>query len=186
MPKPKGSRNQPMAQAVTMEVESFLMGLTKAALADLVVDLVRGADGADLNGEELINAIQGYYRPVSRLRATAAVMGTPEPENVSGDLPYYQDARSALNKIRRGPQGVNHEFCLRFAFSEFCGWGQDKPNRRLTNDQARHTIEDATGHPIPEGFTCGDPNESTESILERYFWLVYYGKKTEDRAHENV
>lgn len=51
------------------EVHAFLASLSKAALADLVLDLVRRGEGDEsLDGPEMVRALRKAARPVLRAR----------------------------------------------------------------------------------------------------------------------
>lgn len=73
---------KPITQVESREACSFLDGFSKAALADLVVDLVRrNAGNEDLDGAELVAAIVAEAEPVMVARgdkmptAHAATLG---------------------------------------------------------------------------------------------------------------
>ena len=56
---------KPITQVDSHEAWSFLSGFSKAALADIVVDLVRrNAGSEDLDGAELVAAITADAEPV--------------------------------------------------------------------------------------------------------------------------
>lgn len=49
-------------------VRSYLDSMSKAALADLVIDFARAAHGSDMDGDDLGNAIASAAEPVAMAR----------------------------------------------------------------------------------------------------------------------
>lgn len=59
---------KPMTQTRTIVAHETIMALSKAALADLVVDLLRRSEGEDLDGEPLAKAFVEAYGPIAVAR----------------------------------------------------------------------------------------------------------------------
>lgn len=59
---------KPLTQTNSMAVADLLEGMSKAALADLVIDLVRRGVGDEVDGRLLFEAIAEAAEPILRVR----------------------------------------------------------------------------------------------------------------------
>lgn len=59
---------KPITQSSDPDVLRFLHTVSKAGLADLVIDLLRIARGETLDGRDLLAELRTAYHPIARLR----------------------------------------------------------------------------------------------------------------------